>query len=257
MYPVLFQVGSFSVYSYGLLIAVGAVAGVIYMAIQGKKEVRLSFDQANALFLYIFFAALIGGKIFLFFEDTTYYLARPEALVKGTGFVFYGSFLFSVPTMLWFFHRQRLHTYKMLDVMAVTTCMVHMFGRIGCFMAGCCYGRPTETILGVVFNDPACYADPKGTPLHPTQLYEAAFIFMVMLVLFYLRTKRQFYGQLFLVYLLLYGVGRIVIEFFRGDKGRGYIFNGLSHSQFIAISILIIVGYIYWRWSKQNAVSLQ
>jgi phosphatidylglycerol:prolipoprotein diacylglycerol transferase len=254
MHPILFHIGSFTVYSYGLMIALGIVAGVAYLVIQGKREVDLTFDQANALFLYIFLAALIGGKVFLFLEEPRVYFAHVERLLKGAGFVFYGSFLFSVPTMLWFFKRNKLDTFKMLDIMAITTCLVHMFGRIGCFMAGCCYGNPTTSVFGVSFTDPACYADPKGVPLHPTQLYEASYIFMVMIFLFYMRSRRKFYGQLFLLYLLLYGAGRIAIEIFRGDQTRGYVFNVISHSQFIAMMIMMLVLLIYWRWSKQHPV---
>src|SRR5688572_25692002 len=113
MYPVLFEIGSLKVYSYGFMIALGAIAGVTYMAIRGKKEVGLTFDQVNSLFLFIFIAAFVGGKVFLFFEDASYYLDQPRKLLTGRGFVFYGSFLFAVPTMLWFFKRNKLPTYAM------------------------------------------------------------------------------------------------------------------------------------------------
>jgi phosphatidylglycerol:prolipoprotein diacylglycerol transferase len=229
MHPVLFEIGSVTVYSYGFFIAMGAIGGVWYMAVQGKKDVGLTFDQANSLFLYIFLAAFIGGKLFLFFEDPSDYISNPGRLLAGRGFVFYGSFLLAIPTMLWFFRKHKLNAYKMLDVMAVTTCIVHIFGRIGCFMAGCCYGKPTDAVFGFTFTDPVCYAEPKGVPLHPTQLYEAFFIFTVML-----------------------------LEFFRGDAGRGFIVDGfLSHSQFIALVIVAVVSVVYVFWSKRNAVVLQ
>ena len=123
-------------------------------------------------------------------------------------------------------------------------------------MAGCCYGKPTDSFFGVVFTDPACYANPKGEPLHPTQLYEAGFILVVLLLLVYLRGKRSFYGQLFLVYLIAYAAGRMVLEIFRGDEARGYIWNDyLSHSQFISLIILIVAGYLYFKWSRQNSIS--
>jgi len=255
MYPVLFEIGGVTIYSYGFLIALGAIAGVAYMAVRGKKEVGLTFDQANNLFLLIFLAAIVGGKVFLFFEDPSAYLQNPQRLFTGRGFVFYGSFLFAVPTMLWFFRRHKLHPYKMLDVMAITTCLVHMFGRLGCFMAGCCYGKPTDSFSGVIFSDPACYAEPKGVALHPTQLYEAGLVFMIMILLFYLRDRRTFYGQLFLIYLMAYATGRMVLEIFRGDDVRGYIVeNYISHSQLIALVILATVAYLYSRLSRQNQI---
>jgi len=256
MHPVLFELAGVKVYSYGFMIALGAIAGVAYMAIQGKKEVGLTFDQANTLFLFIFAAAFVGGKVFLFFEDPSFYIHSPLKLLKGRGFVFYGSFLFAIPTMLWFFRKHKLNTYKMLDVMAITTCLVHMFGRIGCFLAGCCYGKPTDSFFGTTFTDPACYADPKNVPLHPTQLYEAGYIFLVMIGLLLLRNRRRFYGQLFLLYLILYAAGRSILEIFRGDEERGYVIKDVvSHSQFIAFGIIVVTVYVYTVWARKNKVA--
>ncbi|HEX6227610.1 MAG TPA: prolipoprotein diacylglyceryl transferase [Chryseolinea sp.] len=252
MHPILFEAGGVTVYSYGVMIAVGCVAGVSYMALQGKKETGLTFDQANALFLWIFAAAFVGGKVFLFFEDPSHYLKNPLKLVTGRGFVFYGSFLFTIPTMLWFFKKQGLNAYKMLDVMAVTTCLVHMFGRLGCFLAGCCHGRPTDAVIGVTFTDPACYAKPLDTPLFPTQLMEAGYIFVIMMILLYLRDRRKFSGQLFLVYIMLYAIGRGVLEIYRGDGARGFIIEDyLSHSQLIALLLLGVGIYIYRYQAKK------
>lgn len=257
MYPVLFQLGSITVYSYGLMIALGAIAGVAYMAIQGKKEVGLTFDQANTLFLFIFIAAFLGGKFFLIFENPSLYLGNPRKLLTGRGFVFYGSFLFAVPVMFYYFKKHKIPVYPMLDVMAITTCLVHIFGRLGCFMAGCCYGTVTTSKLGVVFTSEACQANPLHTPLHPTQLYEAGLIFLIMIFLLYLRSRRKFYGQLFLIYLLLYAAGRYVLEWFRGDLKRGYIIeNYLSHSQFIALLVFIVVLFVYAQWSKRNRIAI-
>lgn len=255
MYPVLFEVGGITVYSYGFLIAIGALAGVAYMVIQGKKDVGLTPDQANTLFLYIFIAAFVGGKVFLFFESPSSYIDNPGKLFKGRGFVFYGSFLFAIPVMFWFFKKHKLNTYKMLDVMAITTCLLHIFGRLGCFMAGCCYGIPTDSVLGVVFSDPACSAKPKHVPLHPTQLYESGYILLVMIALLIIRGRRRFYGQLFLLYLILYAAGRSALEMFRGDEARGYLVDGyLSHAQFVAICIIAATLYVYKRWSKRNRI---
>ncbi|MBX2966158.1 MAG: prolipoprotein diacylglyceryl transferase [Cyclobacteriaceae bacterium] len=255
MYPVLFKLGSVTIYSYGFLIAIGVVCAVAYMTIRGKKEVGLTFDQANTLFLLVFIAAVVGGKVFLFFENPSWYMESPKRLFTGSGFVFYGSFLFAVPTMLWFFKKNKLPVYQMLDIMAIVTCLVHMFGRLGCFMAGCCYGKPTTSAFGVVFTDPACQAKPLNTPLYPTQLMESGFIFLVMLFLLFIRQKKKFHGQLFLLYLMLYAVGRFVLEYFRGDEVRGFVVDGyVSHSQFIALAIFGVAALIYGRWSKRNRV---
>lgn len=256
MHPILFEIAGLTIYSYGFMIAMGVVVAVAYMAIQGKKDVGLTFDQANSLFLIIFISAFVGGKVFLVFENPSHYGGQFSRLLTGSGFVFYGSFLFAVPAMLWYFRKQKLHVYKMLDVMAVVTCLVHMFGRVGCFMAGCCYGKPTTSSMGVIFTNPACQAEPLNTPLYPTQLWEAGYIFLVMVVLLGIKKYRQkFYGQLFLLYLVLYAIGRSILELFRGDVARGFIVdNILSNSQFIALIILIVVGVLYSRWSKKYAI---
>ena len=256
MHPVLFEIGGITVYSYGFLIALGAIAGVAYMAIQGKREVGLTFDQANTLFLLIFLAAFAGGKAFLFFEDVAFYIDHPKRLFTGRGFVFYGSFLFAIPVMWYYFKKNNLPVYPMLDVMAITTCLVHMFGRIGCFMAGCCYGKLTDSAVGYTFTHEACYAEPLGTPLHPTQLYEAGFIAVVMIFLLSLRNRRKFKGQLFLLYLMLYAIGRFVIEYFRGDLHRGFIIDDIiSHSQLIAILVFATVLFLYARKHRQATIA--
>lgn len=255
MKPIIFKFGDFSIYTYGFLIAVGVVCGVAYLAIRGKKEVGLTFDQANNLFLLIFIAALVGGKVFLFFENPSAYMANPGRLFTGSGFVFYGSFLFAVPTMLWFFKKNKLPVYQMLDIMAIVTCLVHMFGRVGCFMAGCCHGKPTTSWFGVTFTDPACQAEPLNTPLYPTQLMEAGFILLVMISLLVIWHRKQFHGQLFMLYLLLYALGRFVLEYFRGDEVRGFVIRDyVSHSQFIALVIFGVSLWVYQHWAKRNKI---
>lgn len=179
MYPILFEIGSITIYSYGFFIAVGAILGLIYMARQGKKRFGITYDQSNSLFIYIVVAAYVGGKVFFFFENPTYYVQHIGKLFSGNGFVFFGSLLFAIPTMLWFFKKNKIPTLPMLDVMAIVTCIVHGFGRIGCFMSGCCHGQPTDSFLSVIFTNPVCQAEPLNTPLHPTQLYESAFYFFL------------------------------------------------------------------------------
>ncbi len=256
MHPVLFEVGGITVYSYGFMIALGVVVAVTYLTVRGKKDVGLTFDQANSLFLFIFIAAFVGGKVFLLFENPAYYFDNLSRLLTGSGFVFYGSFLFAVPTMLWYFRKEKLHVYKMLDVMAVVTCLVHMFGRVGCLLAGCCYGKPTTGSFGITFTNPSCRAEPLNTPLWPTQLMEACYILIVMIVLLIMKKHYQkFNGQLFLLYLMLYAVGRSVLEIFRGDGERGFVIKDyVSNSQFIAMLILTGVIFVYTRWSKNNAI---
>lgn len=254
MHPVLFEVGPITIYTYGFFIAVGAILGVFYLAWRGKKKYGLTSDQANTLFLLLIGAGVIGGKLFMIFEDPSYYLSSPKSLLSGSGFVFYGSLLTAIPVMLWYFRKQKLPVLGMLDIMAVVTGIVHGFGRIGCFNAGCCYGTPTSSWLGVVFTDTRCQAEPLGVALHPTQLYEAAYIFSLVVLILALERRKSFDGQLFLVYLIFYAIGRAVLENFRGDLERGFVFgSGISNSQLISLLILIFAVVFYVKlWRKAN-----
>jgi len=248
VHPVLFEAGSFTIYTYGFLIAVGCIAAFTYM----WRTSRMTFDQANTLFILLIAAGIIGGKLFMIFEDPAKYLKHPGLLVSSGGFVFYGSLLLCIPTMLVFFRRNKLPVLAMLDIMAIVTCIVHGFGRLGCFMAGCCYGLPTDSFPAVMFTDPVCQARPLNTPLHPTQLYEAAFIFCLMTALLFLKQRKKFDGQVFLVYLIVYACGRSVIEMFRGDIERGFVIEGvLSNSQLISILMVGVAMYFYVKLNRK------
>jgi phosphatidylglycerol:prolipoprotein diacylglycerol transferase len=256
MHPILFKIGSVTVYTYGFCIAVGAILGFYYMYREGKKRYRISFDQSNSLFILLILAGIIGGKLFMIFEDPSYYFSNPKKLISGSGFVFYGSLLLTIPVMLWYFKKIKVPVLGMLDVMAIVTCIVHGCGRIGCFMAGCCYGIPTDSFIGVIFSDPYCQAEPLNTPLHPTQLYEATMIFGIMTFLLIRQAQRKFDGQIFLSYLMLYAFGRGIIELLRGDLQRGFIIEGiLSNSQFISLIMIAIALYFYVRLKRISTLS--
>lgn len=243
MKPVLFEWNGIAVHSYGFMIALGVILGAWYLEKQGQKEVGMTSNQVSQLIVLLFAAAFIGGKVFLIFEGNNF---KARDFFSGSGFVFYGSFITAVPVMLWYFRKRQFPIFRTLDIMAVTTCIVHAFGRIGCFMAGCCYGKPTGTNWGVQFTDPASSAEPLHTFLHPVQLYESTYILLVGLFLLVIRKYyRKFYGQLFLTYLLLYAIGRAVLETYRGDYVRGYVFGNVSNAQFTAFVITVLSITVY------------
>ena len=255
MHPVLFELGPVTVYTYGFCIAVGATLGFIYMARQGKKQFGLSFDQSNILFIVLVLSAVLGGKVFFFLESPSYYARHLSEVFTGSGFVFYGSLLFCIPAMLLFFKKNKLPVWGMLDIMGMVTCIVHAFGRIGCFNAGCCYGTSTDGFLGVIYSHEKCQA-PLNENLHPVQLYEATFIFILLCALWLLRDRKQFAGQLFLLYLMIYAFGRSILELFRGDEARGYVIpQWLSHSQFISLLVIIISVIIYLRLNGKSKLA--
>ena len=131
------------------------------------------------------------------------------------------------------------------DAFAPGLALGHAIGRLGCFAAGCCYGKVTHHAWGVVFNNPRGQA-PRGEPLEPTQLIESAVELLNFFVLSWLITRKHADGQVFGTYLIVYGIARFFIEFLRGDPGRGEVFgNVMSGTQLIAI-VLVIVGGLFW-----------
>jgi phosphatidylglycerol:prolipoprotein diacylglycerol transferase len=145
--------------------------------------------------------------------------------------VFYGALIGGVLGVMICARRKKLPFLAYIDLFAPSLVLAHAFGRIGCFMAGCCYGCPTDGFLGVVY--PANSAAPAGVPLLPTQLFESAFLFILTIVLVWILKKRRTFGTVTGWYLVLYGVWRFVIEFYRSDD-RGAV-GMLSTSQFIGI----------------------
>lgn len=243
-----------TIYTYGFLIACGALAGFAYTAYQAKKQFNTSIDTVQTLIILIIAAAIIGGKFFMIFEDPKFYLGDLSRLFRNfsNGFVFYGSLIFAIPTMLIFFRYHKLPVLPMLDIMAVTTCIVHAFGRMGCFMAGCCYGTPYDGIFAVTFTDAESSAEPLHTPLHPTQLYSVTMILAILTIILFVSRRKQFAGQLFMLYLMLYAIGRSIIEVFRGDLERGFIIDGiLSNSQFISILIFAAALIVYIKLARK------
>jgi phosphatidylglycerol:prolipoprotein diacylglycerol transferase len=202
--------------------------------------------------------SIVGGKFFMIFEDFEGFISDPASLFKNfsNGFVFYGSLLFAIPTMLIFFKVKKIPTLPMLDIMAITTCIVHGTGRIGCFLAGCCHGIPHDGFLSVVFTDPECQARPLNTPLHPTQLYSMVLIYGIMIFLWFISNRKKFDGQIFLLYLMLYSAGRMILEIFRGDLSRGYVVKDvITNSQFISIMVIGVAAYFYVKLYKKSIKS--
>lgn len=245
MHPEFIELGGITIHTYGFMIMIGAILGYIYLSQTAKRELGISPEKIQNLAIMLILAAFIGGKFLFYLEKPSYYFHPPSNMFKNfrTGFVFYGSLLFAIPTVVWYFRKNKWPLWPMLDRISITACIVHACGRLGCFFAGCCYGLPTAGGWGLTFTDPISQAEPLNTPLHPTQLYEFFMISGIGLTLFMLKRYKRLEGRLIFVYISLYAIGRSITEMFRGDVRRGFIIEGmLSHSQFI--SILIVLGSV-------------
>jgi phosphatidylglycerol:prolipoprotein diacylglycerol transferase len=238
MHPILFEIGDWPVYSYGVLLALAYLAG-LQLAVVRARRAGLDGARVMDLGIYLIIAALVGAKLMLIVVDFDYFRREPGellSLVRAAG-VFYGGLLAAFAVAVLLIRRYRLPLWKTTDVFAPGIALGHVVGRFGCLLAGCCYGRATDVPWGITFTDPAAAANvgtPLGIPLHPTQLYEAgAELLILVFLLATERRGRPFPGRTFWSYLLLYAVSRFAIEFFRGDD-RGMLW-GLSTSQAVSV----------------------
>ena len=156
------------------------------------------------------------------------------------GLVFYGGFLAGFAFVLVYVKKQKLPLGKIMDIIAVGMPLAHGVARIGCFFAGCCYGRTCSLPWAVTFTNPDSLAFPKGVPLHPTQLYSSAGNFLIFGILYLLSRSGRFSGRLIFVYLLLYGLFRSFVEIFRGDERGAPVVDFLSTSQTIGLTAALI-----------------
>jgi phosphatidylglycerol:prolipoprotein diacylglycerol transferase len=241
MHPILFEIGHWPVYSYGVLLAIAYLAG-LQLAVVRARRAGLDGAKIMDLGIYLIIGALVGAKLMLVVVDFDYFRANPTeilSLVRAGG-VFYGGLIVSFATGLWLVRRYRLPVWAAADMYAPGIALGHVVGRLGCLLAGCCYGRPTDLPWGLTFTDPVAASNvgtPLGVPLHPTQIYDAgAELLILVVLLIFERRGRPFHGRTFWLYILLYAISRFIVEMYRGDP-RGMVF-GMSTSQFVSLLIL-------------------
>ena len=223
MHPVLFKLGPVTVHTYGVLVAAAFLAG-LWLAVREGRRKGIEPDRVMDLGLYILVAAVVGSRLLQVAVEYEYYSQRPLDIFmiwKG-GLVFYGGFIAAMFTAVWYLNRHKLPVWTVGDVFAPSIAAGHAIGRLGCFSAGCCYGKPTDLPWAVTFTDPDTLAV-AGVPLHPTQIYESLGNLCIFVFLFMYRKKTSFDGQLFWLYVALYSVLRFSIEFLRGDAERGFM----------------------------------
>lgn len=229
------------------MIMIGVLVA-FFVLYKNRGELGLDLDGISELFLYCFLGVFVGGKIFFFLEKPNYYASHMGEFFEnlGRGFVFYGSFLFTVALLVWWFRKRNIPVAKGFDWVGIGGAFVHAFGKIGCFLSGCCHGVACDSSYGVVYTHAQSSAEPLGVPLYPVQLWDSAIIFACLALMFWARKRQRFDGQLFLIYGLIYAVGRFFTEMYRGDEARGYIIDKwLTHSQGIAFVVFIALAILY------------
>lgn len=250
MHRIFLQLGPLTITWYGLMAGLGAIAGLL-MVRRNKSRAEMNDDQCYDLLLYAMISGIIGARLFYVvqFWKTFKNNISEIIMIHHGGLVFYGGFIFAILAIYIFSHRNKLDFTSVLDVCAGGLPLSHFFGRIGCFMNGCCFGKKTDSIFGVVFpkgSDPYSFYESE-VKIHPTQLYEATgnlVIFLIILTLF----KKLKRGQVASLYVILYSVLRFIVEFFRGDH-KDFVFGIFTPAQFICLLIfpIGIASMIYFR----------
>jgi phosphatidylglycerol:prolipoprotein diacylglycerol transferase len=251
MHPVFFEYKSIVIHTYGVMAAIGFLFAIIVSTFLAQKE-NIKKDDISDLSVYVVLFSVIGARIFYFFVEPEYFLNNPLEIFKiwNGGLVFYGGFIFGVAGALFFIKKRNLPLGKTADIIAPALALGHAIGRTGCFFAGCCYGKPTDLPIGIVFKNPKALA-PLNQSLHPVQLYSSALNFLLFAVLIIFFTKKKKDGDVFILYLLMYGISRIILEYFRGDNRGEFILGLFSTSQFIGFLAAFSAVVIYVLKSKK------
>lgn len=232
---VLFEIGDFHVYSYGLMIGIGFLC-CLFLAEKRCPKYGLDGSKIYSLGLWAIVGGLLGAKLLYYIVELPSILADPKLLLDVTnGFVVYGGIIGGILAGFLYCMVNKLSFLKYFDITMPSVALAQGFGRIGCFLAGCCYGRETDSVFGVVFHDTPMA--PNGVKLIPTQLISSAGDFLICFILCMAAKRTKKDGQVAGLYLLLYSVGRFLIEFLRDDP-RGAV-GALSTSQFISLFIFL------------------
>ena len=278
MYPIAFNIGSFAVHWYGIFIGIGFLVS-FGLLMKLKKYASLTTDQVYNISMIALFAGVVGARLFYVIQFWDQFSGRGLLAILNVhegGLVFYGGFILAFtaecvyakwPTVRRILGlkeekpagggetepRKDISLLALLDVLGPAMALAHAFGRISCFMQGCCFGKPAPNgfPLAVQFpqGSPAAYRYPSlltggSEPVYPVQLFESAGNLLMCAVLLLLLRKRKYAGTVGGVYLILYGVMRFLIEFMRGDHTDSIL--GLTPSQFIAVALAIPGGVIVY-----------
>ena len=248
MYPVLFSSDFFTLYSYPLFMGLAWGVGYFLTLAQFEKA-GLDAKHLTPLFLGVFISAWIGAKVFFLLvtpapQAEKYLLANYFWL--GGGFVFYGGLIFGLAFFLIFSLWLKKFSFKQSFLLVPGLVFGHAIGRIGCFLAGCCYGSQCDLPWSMTL---------EGVHRHPVQLYEA--VYLVLFGIYALRSARggSLRSSIASLYLIYYSIGRFVLEYFRGDDIRGLFWLNLSTSQYI--SAFLFLSGLVWHFSSKLKIPIK
>ncbi|MDL1964432.1 MAG: prolipoprotein diacylglyceryl transferase [Deltaproteobacteria bacterium] len=240
MYPILLKIGDITIHTYGFFVAMGFLAGIL-LAKKEAKRMGIDHEKIMDLCFYVMIAAIAGSRLLYVVINHEIFLSNPLDIFKiwNGGLVFYGGFIVALLTAFIYLKIHKIPVWRTADIAALSLSIGHFLGRLGCFSAGCCFGKECDLPWAVTFTHPETLA-PIGIPIHPTQLYSSISNLIIFFFLWFFRRRTKFDGQLFWMYVLIYGIARSFIEIFRGDFRGNPVFEFLSVSQTIGISMSVI-----------------
>ena len=258
MYPILYKIGPINIYVYGLFLALGFMVAIL-VAAQEARRLGLPVGRFYDLCFLIVLSALIGSRLLYVIVEHEKFIQEPLKIfyLWEGGLVFHGGLLAAVAVAFWYLRRHNMPWRPAFDALGLGLPLGQALGRLGCFMAGCCFGRPTDLPWAVRFTHPDTLC-PIRESIHPAQLYESLLAFGVFGVLFWLRKRKRFDGQVILTYFVLAGLVRFLVEFFRAPtsidpRGPELILH-MPATQVGALGIALVSGAVlWWAWRKSAA----
>lgn len=255
MHPILFKIGSFTLPTYGVLLATALVVA-LYTAVRLGRREGLDTARLIDFSTWLIVSALLGAKVLLILTQWSFYRQHPGAIFSFStleaGGVFYGGFIAATVFAIWYIRAYKLPFWRVFDVYAPGIAIGQSVGRLGCLSAGCGYGVPSHSFWAITFTSEFSHETtgvPLGVPLFPWQVVASITMLCIFGILLWRFKHKSRDGEIFLLYLVLYAVARFSLEFLRGDRIRGFVFNGfLSTSQFIALLVLAFAGVWAYRW---------
>lgn len=253
MHPILFHVFGIPVFSYGFCLAVGFILAALSAIEMGKKQ-GIEKDAILDLALWTLICAVVGARVLYVGMEFSYFQKHPWEvffLNKG-GLIFYGGFAGGAVAAVAFMRRKGLPIWKTGDILLAVLPLGQMFGRVGCFMNGCCFGKPTLSAFKVTFpvGSLACEHYQELQPVHPVQLYESIGLGFLFLFLATLMDRKRFDGQVAALYGLGYSALRFCMEFFRGDNPP--LALGFTLSQWISAGLFLTALCVYAGLNRNN-----
>jgi len=257
MHPILYSSGDTTLHTYGLLAALAFLLAGFVTFVRARNR-GLSITHVADVLLVGGFVGLFGARAVFLFQNPEHDGSMMAWLdLQSGGLVFYGAVLFGLPAAVLTMRLRKLPIWATCDVFATGLPLGHAVSRLGCLAAGCCHGLPTEVPWAVTFHESTAVA-PLGVPLHPTQVYEAIWLFGIAAWTQWWYPKRQWEGQTMAHYLIAYGVGRILLEVFRGDESRGFFLSEwlgelLTYSQGVSLLVILVGGLGFHLLARRHA----